>query len=139
MAQVVVLTEEEERAAAFLKRVPPSLLPCTLVRGSRRSLILKLSDTRVYEPLMRARLVITAHFCEVVLKVRTVHDSHYQSTLDAVYVSSVFSPCCIRDIRLLSMLYTYYPSPLDVFYVVTVYSRCCTRSISLLSMLHRYM
>ena len=38
----------------------------TLVTGPRRSLSLKLSDTRVYEPQIRARLGTTAHFCEVV-------------------------------------------------------------------------
>ena len=45
----------------------------TLVSGPRRSLSLKLSDTRVYEPQIRARLGTTAHFCEVVvLKLRAV-------------------------------------------------------------------
>jgi len=39
----------------------------TLVTGPRRSLGLKLSDTRVYEPQIRARLGTTAHFCEVVV------------------------------------------------------------------------
>ena len=39
----------------------------TLVTGPRRSLRLKLSDARVYEPQIRARLGTTAHFCEVVL------------------------------------------------------------------------
>ena len=38
----------------------------TLVTGPRRSLSLKLSDIRVYEPQIRARLGTTAHFCEVV-------------------------------------------------------------------------
>ena len=33
----------------------------TLVTGPRRSLSLKLSDVRVYEPQMRARLGITTH------------------------------------------------------------------------------
>ena len=33
----------------------------TLVTGPRRSLSLKLSDTRVYEPQIRARLGTTAH------------------------------------------------------------------------------
>ena len=33
----------------------------TLVTGPKRSLSLKLSDTRVYEPQIRARLVTTAH------------------------------------------------------------------------------
>jgi len=37
---------------------------CTLVTGPKRSLSLKLSDTRVYEPQIRARLGTTAHFCE---------------------------------------------------------------------------
>ena len=37
----------------------------TLVTGSRRSLSLKLSDTRVYEPQIRARLGTTIHICEV--------------------------------------------------------------------------
>ena len=34
----------------------------TLVTGPSRSLSLKLSDTRVYEPQIRARLGTTAHF-----------------------------------------------------------------------------
>ena len=38
----------------------------TRVTGPRRSLSLKLSDTRVYAPHIRARLGTTAHFCEVV-------------------------------------------------------------------------
>jgi len=38
----------------------------TLVTGPRRSLSLKLSDTRVYEPQIRARLGTTAHLCKVV-------------------------------------------------------------------------
>jgi len=39
----------------------------TLVAGPRRSLSLKLSDKRVYEPQIRARLGTTAHLCEVVV------------------------------------------------------------------------
>ena len=39
----------------------------TLVTGPRRSLSLKLSDTRVYAPQIRARLGTTAHFFEVVV------------------------------------------------------------------------
>ena len=35
----------------------------TRVISPRRSLSLKLSDTRVYEPQIRARLGTTAHFC----------------------------------------------------------------------------
>ena len=43
----------------------------TLGTGPRRSLSLKLSDTRVYEPQIRARLGTTAHFFKVVvLKLR---------------------------------------------------------------------
>ena len=38
----------------------------TLVTGPRRSSSLELSDTRVYEPQIRACLITTAHFCEVV-------------------------------------------------------------------------
>ena len=37
----------------------------TLVTGPRRSLDLKLIDTRVYEPRIRAHLGTTACFCEV--------------------------------------------------------------------------
>jgi len=39
----------------------------TLITGPTRSLGLRLSDTRVYEPQIRARLGTTAHFCEVVV------------------------------------------------------------------------
>jgi len=35
---------------------------------SSKALSLKLSDTRVYEPQIRARLGTTAHFCEVVVR-----------------------------------------------------------------------
>ena len=38
-----------------------------LVTGPGRSSSLKLSDTRVYEPQIRARLVTKAHFCEGVV------------------------------------------------------------------------
>ena len=45
----------------------------TLVAGFRRSLSLKLSETRVCEPQIRARLVSTVHFYEVVvLRLRAV-------------------------------------------------------------------
>ena len=37
----------------------------TPVTGPTRSWSLKLSDTRVYEPQIRARLGSTAHFCRV--------------------------------------------------------------------------
>ena len=42
-----------------------SSLFLTLVTGPNRSLALKLSDTRVYKPQIRARLGTTAHFCKV--------------------------------------------------------------------------
>jgi len=41
-----------------------SLFFFTLDTGPRRSLRLKLSDTRVYAPQIRARLGTTAHFCQ---------------------------------------------------------------------------
>ena len=45
----------------------------TLVASPRRPLSLKLSDTRVYEPQIRAHLGTTAHFCRVVvLKLKAV-------------------------------------------------------------------
>ena len=44
----------------------------TLVTGPRRSLSLKLSDTRVYEPQIRARLGTTAHLGAVVGLVGTL-------------------------------------------------------------------
>ena len=45
----------------------------TLSTSPRRSLSLKLSKTRVYEPQIRARLITTAHFFEaVILKLRAV-------------------------------------------------------------------
>ena len=47
----------------------------TLVTGPRRSLRLKLSDTRVYEPQIRARLGTTAQFCRVVVFKRCDLDS----------------------------------------------------------------
>ena len=39
----------------------------TIVTGPRRFLRLKLSDIRVYEPQIRARLGTPAHFCKVVV------------------------------------------------------------------------
>jgi len=39
----------------------------TLVTGPRRSFTLKLCDTRVYAPQIRARLGTTSHFCKVVV------------------------------------------------------------------------
>ena len=45
----------------------------TRVTGPRRSLSLKLSDTRVYEPELRARLGTAVHFCKVVVLRRASH------------------------------------------------------------------
>ena len=47
-------------------RPPQSFFFFTLVTGPRRSLSLKLSDTRVYEPQIRAHLGTNAHLCRVV-------------------------------------------------------------------------
>ena len=60
---VATITEQ-----AFQALVQPLLLFfITLVTGPRRSWSLKLSDTKVYEPQIRARLGTTAHFCRVVV------------------------------------------------------------------------
>ena len=47
----------------------------TLVKGLRRCLILKLRDTRVYDPGTRARLGTTARFCKVVVRESTLNHS----------------------------------------------------------------
>jgi len=53
----------------------------TLVAGPRRSLSLKLGDTRVYEPQIRARLGTTANFCEVVVgTMEAAHGSRVRSS-----------------------------------------------------------
>ena len=64
----------------------------TLVTGPRRSLSLKLSDTRVYEPQLRARLGTTAHFCRVVVrKLRGVPNWCWVMMIgDAVHAMSPF-------------------------------------------------
>jgi len=72
----------------------------TLVTGPRRSLSLKLSDTRVYEPQIRARLGNTTHFCEVVvLKLRAVpnwYSSRFKKSLSGPSwrTSDVRRCCC---------------------------------------------
>jgi len=50
--------------ASVRSRITHFFVFFTLVTGPRRSLSLKLGDTRVYEPHIRARLGTTAHFCE---------------------------------------------------------------------------
>ena len=65
----------------------------SFVTGPRRSLSLKLSDTRVYEPQIRARLVTTAHFCEeVALKLRAVPLYHQPG------------PACLKVFRRIAFL-----------------------------------
>jgi len=54
-------SEEEDGAQPL-----PEVSFFTLVTGPSGSLSLKLRDTRVYGPQIRARLGTTAHFCEVV-------------------------------------------------------------------------
>jgi len=55
----------------------------TLVTGPRRSLSLKMSDTRVYAPQIRARLGTTAQFCRVgVVKWRD--DLHVEGVVEEV-------------------------------------------------------
>ena len=55
-----------EDTNAFFGRSDNLFFFFTLVTGPRRSLNLKLSDTRVYAPQIRARLATTAHFCKAV-------------------------------------------------------------------------
>ena len=66
----------------------------TLITGPRRSLSLKLGDTRVYEPYIRARLGTTAHFCEVVVlrlcKPKTRHGGTVHERLELLQLK----PAC---------------------------------------------
>ena len=55
-----------EAGSGVAEREPSSFF-LTLVTGPRRSLSPELSDTGVYEPQVRARLVTAAHFCEVLV------------------------------------------------------------------------
>ena len=75
-SEELLVREHAERVRALRRQADQVLfffLFFTLVTGPRRSLILKLSDTRVYGPQIRARLGTTAHSCEVVvLKLRAV-------------------------------------------------------------------
>ena len=48
---------------------------CTLVTGPKRSLSLKLGDTRVYEPQIRARLGTTTLFGGVIFNFPALHSS----------------------------------------------------------------
>ena len=67
---------------------PPAVLKVffffflTFVTGPTRSLSLKLTDTRVYGPQIRARLVTAAHLCGVVVrKLRAVRVGQCPLTL----------------------------------------------------------
>ena len=55
------------RCQRGLRQIPTLLFFFTLVTGPTRSLSLKLSGTRVYEPQIQARLGTTAQFCKVVV------------------------------------------------------------------------
>ena len=66
--------------------VGPVFFFFTLVTGPRRSLSLKLSDTRVYEPQIRARLGTTAHFCEVVVLTSEACPSTGQPTSTSLHL-----------------------------------------------------
>jgi len=59
-------TDVCDGSLADLQDSAPTLF-FTLVTGPRRSLSLNLSDTRVYEPQIRALLGTAAHFCDVVV------------------------------------------------------------------------
>jgi len=67
---VVSRVEGKEMLAARLAMTFPQVFFFTRVTGPRRPLSLKLRDTRVYEPQIRARLGTTTHFCEVVVLMR---------------------------------------------------------------------
>jgi len=73
----------------------------TLVTGPRRSLSPKLSDTRVYEPQIRARLGTTAHFCRVVvLSLSPKHTSQVVSLKEATGSSSSSSSLLLSSLQL---------------------------------------
>ena len=68
LTSTILAGVDECRGAGQARRYGRRLLfVFTLVTGPRRSLNLKLSDTRVYEPQIRARLGTTSLFCEVVV------------------------------------------------------------------------
>ena len=64
MESIELQVSQREGPSTFFAPRPYTFF-VTLVTGPRRSLILKLSDTRVYEPHIRARPGTTAHFCKV--------------------------------------------------------------------------
>ena len=62
----VINKEKKVTRGGAIREEEASFFFFTLVTGPRRSLSLKLSDARVYEPHIRALLVTMPHFCEVV-------------------------------------------------------------------------
>jgi len=69
----------------------------TLVTGPRRSLSLKLSDTRVYEPQIRARLRTTAHFCRVSALTFSLSDGSRAGEVPTAALPGTFPPECGGD------------------------------------------
>jgi len=79
----LLATSQKRKAASTLN---PLFFFFTLVTGPRRSLSLKLRDTRVYEPQIRARLGTTAHFREVVNRTQVARGAHSPSMAHTVTV-----------------------------------------------------
>ena len=93
----------------------------TLVTGPRGSLLLKLSDTRVYGPQIRALLETIAHFCRVVVDPQRpvlwfvvvmpvapraatglmglVQRKHEFSNFEVYGVGSICAPCPLRQVK----------------------------------------
>jgi len=72
----------------------------TLVTGPRRSLVLKLSDTRVYEPQIRARLGTRMEAKEVVVKVKKLLSGRDPVRAPAHPVSPFFSSLVLSSLEL---------------------------------------
>jgi len=87
----------------------------TLVAGPRRSLSLGLSDTRVCEPQIRARLVTTAHFCEVVTVDRPGRPATSWRLRHALRRRPALSPCVhpliLKSISLFFFFFTLVTGP----------------------------
>ena len=73
----------EAKSGADIKKIsgndPMVVFFFTLVTSPRRSLSLKLSDTRVYEPQIRARLGNTAHLCKATWRVGVTGARHQKA------------------------------------------------------------
>ena len=68
---------------------PSSSSSSTLVTGPRRSLSLELSDTRVYEPQIRARLGTTPVCLSLLLKLRCFLCCYFLSSSSSLLISSL--------------------------------------------------